>query len=143
MATTHQTAPKWRLFLIIIFFQVAFVFVLIGFTHLHWYTRPGYMHHFTNRTQLPMAHISKNNHPLNHGLLTEKGGYTMVRLQNNTAPKHKIQTENRTVPIDSERQQDYPKTGRHSNWGPHKLCVIVPLKDRFEELMEFLPHIDR
>ena len=29
----------------------------------------------------------------------------------------------------------------HPEWGVHRLAVIVPLRDRFEELMEFVPHL--
>lgn len=27
------------------------------------------------------------------------------------------------------------------NWGPHQLGVVVPYRDRFEELLEFVPHM--
>ena len=27
------------------------------------------------------------------------------------------------------------------SWGPHKLAVIVPFRERFEELMEFVPYM--
>lgn len=47
--------------------------------------------------------------------------------------------------------KDLPDNGRDSNsnqdkgdnkdWGPHKLAVIIPFRDRFEELMEFAPHL--
>ena len=30
-----------------------------------------------------------------------------------------------------------------SEWGPHRLAVIVPFRDRFEELMEFAPHLHK
>ena len=42
--------------------------------------------------------------------------------------------------INSERanQED-----RHSedDWGPHQLGIVVPYRDRFEELLEFAPHM--
>ncbi|XP_054710160.1 beta-1,4-galactosyltransferase 7-like [Uloborus diversus] len=31
----------------------------------------------------------------------------------------------------------------HETWGIHRLAVIVPFKDRFEELLQFAPHIHR
>lgn len=31
--------------------------------------------------------------------------------------------------------------GDDPSWGPHKLAVIVPFRDRFEELLEFAPHM--
>lgn len=27
------------------------------------------------------------------------------------------------------------------DWGPHKMTVIVPFRDRLEELLEFAPHL--
>ncbi len=27
-------------------------------------------------------------------------------------------------------------------WGPHRLAVIVPFRNRWEELLEFIPHIN-
>ncbi|XP_023236156.1 beta-1,4-galactosyltransferase 7-like [Centruroides sculpturatus] len=32
---------------------------------------------------------------------------------------------------------------RISNWGPHQLAVIVPFRNRFEELLQFSPYIHR
>ncbi|XP_052773130.1 beta-1,4-galactosyltransferase 7-like [Mya arenaria] len=29
----------------------------------------------------------------------------------------------------------------NQNWGPHKLAIIVPFRERFEELMEFAPYL--
>lgn len=31
--------------------------------------------------------------------------------------------------------------GNNLLWGPHKLAVIVPYRDRLEELLEFAPHL--
>ena len=28
-----------------------------------------------------------------------------------------------------------------SSWGPHKMALIVPFRNRFEELLEFVPHM--
>lgn len=27
------------------------------------------------------------------------------------------------------------------SWGPHRLSVVIPFRDRFEELLEFVPHM--
>ena len=40
-------------------------------------------------------------------------------------------------------EESFLSDGDHPEWPPHKLCVIVPFRDRFEELMEFLPHMHR
>ena len=32
-------------------------------------------------------------------------------------------------------------TGDDPTWGQHRLAVIVPFRERFEELMEFAPHL--
>lgn len=29
------------------------------------------------------------------------------------------------------------------DWGPHQLGVVVPYRDRFEELLEFVPHMHK
>ena len=29
----------------------------------------------------------------------------------------------------------------HPSWGPHKLAVIVPFRERFEELLVFIPYM--
>lgn len=34
-------------------------------------------------------------------------------------------------------------SGDDINWGVHKLAVIVPFRDRFEELLQFAPHIHK
>uniref|UniRef100_A0A8C4WXU1 Beta-1,4-galactosyltransferase n=3 Tax=Eptatretus burgeri TaxID=7764 RepID=A0A8C4WXU1_EPTBU len=31
--------------------------------------------------------------------------------------------------------------GDDPSWGPHKMAVIVPFRDRFDELLQFLPHL--
>ena len=28
-----------------------------------------------------------------------------------------------------------------ANWGPHKMALIVPFRNRFDELLEFVPHM--
>lgn len=30
---------------------------------------------------------------------------------------------------------------RHEEWGPHQLAVVVPFRNRLEEMLEFVPHI--
>jgi len=34
-------------------------------------------------------------------------------------------------------------SGDDPSWGKHKLAVVVPFRDRFEELLEFAPHLHR
>ena len=29
------------------------------------------------------------------------------------------------------------------SWGPHKLAVVVPFRERFEEMMEFVPYMHK
>lgn len=41
----------------------------------------------------------------------------------------------RTATVAANEEGDDP------SWGPHKLAVIVPFRDRFEELLEFAPHM--
>ena len=36
-----------------------------------------------------------------------------------------------------------PHIGDHPEWGKHKLAVIVPFRNRFEELLEFVPYMHR
>ncbi|XP_064630880.1 beta-1,4-galactosyltransferase 7-like [Lineus longissimus] len=31
----------------------------------------------------------------------------------------------------------------HPEWGEHKLAIIVPFRDRFDELLEFVPHMQK
>lgn len=33
--------------------------------------------------------------------------------------------------------------GDNENWGPHKLAILIPFRDRFEELMEFVPYMHK
>ncbi|GFS65880.1 beta-1,4-galactosyltransferase 7 [Nephila pilipes] len=35
----------------------------------------------------------------------------------------------------------YRTENEQDSWGPHRLAVIVPFRDRFEELLQFVPHI--
>ena len=37
----------------------------------------------------------------------------------------------------SERTKSRPE----DDWGPHQLGVVVPYRDRFEELLDFVPHM--
>lgn len=47
----------------------------------------------------------------------------------------------------AEKEKDISKTNKHMNdevtatLGVHSLCVLVPFRDRLEELLEFAPHI--
>jgi xylosylprotein 4-beta-galactosyltransferase len=36
-----------------------------------------------------------------------------------------------------------PKDYDHPEWGMHKLAIIVPFRDRFDELLEFVPHMQK
>lgn len=33
------------------------------------------------------------------------------------------------------------KDSDEASWGPHKMALIVPFRDRFDELLEFVPHM--
>lgn len=35
----------------------------------------------------------------------------------------------------------YQQLPDDKNWGPHKLGLVVPYRDRFEEMLEFVPHM--
>ncbi len=53
-----------------------------------------------------------------------------------------------TLEEEAHRMQDdqkieYELRGDDPSWGEHKLCLLVPFKDRFEELMEFVPHMHK
>lgn len=47
----------------------------------------------------------------------------------------------------SEEKQELSKVkgklheSDNPEWGAHRLAIIVPFRDRFEELMEFAPHL--
>ena len=43
----------------------------------------------------------------------------------------------------AELEREYQAQGDHPLWGPHKLAVIVPFRDRFDELLEFVPHMHK
>lgn len=30
---------------------------------------------------------------------------------------------------------------KEENWGPHQLGIVVPFRNRFEELLDFVPHM--
>lgn len=40
----------------------------------------------------------------------------------------------------SERANQEDKHSEN-DWGPHQLGIVVPYRDRFEELLEFAPHM--
>ena len=42
--------------------------------------------------------------------------------------------------INSERA-DQEDQHSEDDWGPHQLGIVVPYRDRFEELLEFAPHM--
>ncbi|XP_035671837.1 beta-1,4-galactosyltransferase 7-like [Branchiostoma floridae] len=46
------------------------------------------------------------------------------------------------VPREEEEDKDVDD-GDNKKWGPHKLAVVVPFRDRFEELLVFVPHIHK
>ena len=31
--------------------------------------------------------------------------------------------------------------GDDESWGPHKMALVVPFRDRFDEILEFVPHM--
>lgn len=41
------------------------------------------------------------------------------------------------------KQSDDDDVEDNLSWGPHKLAVIVPFRERFEELMEFVPFMHK
>lgn len=55
--------------------------------------------------------------------------------QDSVAVKHRRDEGNslQDTTIDSTHPDD--------NWGPHQLGVVVPYRDRFEELLKFVPHM--
>ena len=40
-------------------------------------------------------------------------------------------------------EEDEEDPGDNKTWGPNKLAILVPFRDRFEELMEFAPHLHK
>ncbi|CAH1785198.1 unnamed protein product [Owenia fusiformis] len=56
-----------------------------------------------------------------------------THLEDDNAPKQRTITEtaqNKSIVVDETE-----------HWGPHKLGIIVPFRDRFEELTEFVPYM--
>lgn len=49
-----------------------------------------------------------------------------------------IQETSSQATASTERTQVTEAT---SDWGPHSLSVLVPFRDRWEELLQFIPHI--
>ena len=60
------------------------------------------------------------------------------------AKKHE-QDERKDVLNDesNNKQTNGEEEEDNLSWGPHKLAVIVPYRERFEELMEFLPYMHK
>ena len=46
-------------------------------------------------------------------------------------------------PQSVEIEQPPVEYGDNLSWGPHKLALIIPFRDRLEELLEFAPHIHK
>ncbi|KAK2162472.1 hypothetical protein LSH36_98g06023 [Paralvinella palmiformis] len=36
-----------------------------------------------------------------------------------------------------------PDVNDHPEWGKHKMAIVVPFRNRFEELLEFVPHMHK
>ena len=51
--------------------------------------------------------------------------------------------ERRQRHLSAEKAREYEARGDDPQWGEHKLCVVVPFRDRFEELLEFAPHMHK
>lgn len=47
-------------------------------------------------------------------------------------------SDNQAVPKENKPEFSYRED---KDWGPHKMTVIVPFRDRLEELLEFAPHL--
>ena len=45
--------------------------------------------------------------------------------------------------IDVPKQADPNQPEVDDSWSKHKLAVVVPFRDRFEELQEFVPHMHK
>lgn len=47
--------------------------------------------------------------------------------------------------VQSSEKESANQEERHpeDDWGPHQLGVVVPYRDRFEELLEFVPHMHK
>ena len=46
-----------------------------------------------------------------------------------------------TIPR-NDRPRDAIDDGDDESWGPHKMALVVPFRDRFDEILEFVPHMD-
>ena len=51
--------------------------------------------------------------------------------------------EERQFHLSAEKAREYEARGDNARWGEHKLCVVVPFRDRFEELLEFAPYMHK
>jgi xylosylprotein 4-beta-galactosyltransferase len=45
--------------------------------------------------------------------------------------------------ISTERQDESIIAEEKSTWGPHVLGIVVPYRNRFEELLDFAPHMHK
>lgn len=43
----------------------------------------------------------------------------------------------------SVKLHEFSSNGDNKDWGPHKMVLVVPFRDRLEELLEFAPHIQQ
>ena len=42
-----------------------------------------------------------------------------------------------------QESQEKAKVEPEESWGPHKLAIIIPFRDRFDELVEFVPYMHK
>lgn len=52
---------------------------------------------------------------------------------------HTLTDDHKVVP--SSEIQKFSDKNENLDWGPHKLALIIPFRDRLEELMEFAPYM--
>ena len=43
----------------------------------------------------------------------------------------------------SRRDKMEAREKEEQGWDPHVLCILIPFRNRFEELMEFIPFMDK
>jgi hypothetical protein len=55
----------------------------------------------------------------------------------------RFQGNHETTSRNSATLRECPSIGDNKEWGPHKMVVIVPFRDRLEELLEFAPHLQQ
>ena len=81
---------------------------------------------FLLAVQGPDCHCPKGQRDLEHDLQNHQGGQQTSLLT--------TQIQNKDKPREPEEDP---------SWGPHRLAVIVPFRDRFDELLEFVPHMEK